>query len=54
MSFYDNYELEPPLVLTRYGIKDNTTGIFYPFTEESDEWYISLFENKKGGKDYEK
>lgn len=45
MSFYDDYELEPSLVLTQYGIKDNTTGIFYPFTEESDKYYNSLFEN---------
>lgn len=45
MYFDENYELEPPLVLTQYGIKDNTTGVFYPFTEEADEFYNSLFKN---------
>lgn len=44
---FDKYELEPPLVLTQYGIKDNTTGRFYPFTEEDDEFYNSLFKNDK-------
>lgn len=41
-------DADPQYELTRYGVKDHTTGEFYKFTKKDDEFINSLSNNKGG------